>query len=125
MASNTQFEHPTIDWGASDLYKEFTRFKDHVGFVFDGPLSDLTPKKRAGWLGTWIGQAGREIHRTFTWEEEESEDPVRVLNKFEAYIRPRKNKRIARHNLKQRRQTQSESFDKFLTDMRLIIMDCD
>lgn len=125
MASNTQFEHPTIDWGASDLYKEFTRFKDHVGFVFDGPLSDLTPKKRAGWLGTWIGQAGREIHRTFTWEEGESEDPVRVLNKFEAYIRPRKNKRIARHNLKQRRQTQSESFDKFLTDMRLIIMDCD
>ena len=125
MASYTNFEHPSIDWGASDLYKEFTRFKDHVGFVFNGPLSDLENKKQAGWLGTWIGQAGREIYRTFTWEAGESEDPVKVLAKFEAYIRPRKNKRIARHNLKQRRQTQAESFDKFLTDLRLIIMDCD
>jgi len=78
MASNNQFEHPSIDWGAPDLYKEFTRFKDHVGFVFSGPLSDLNPKQQAGWLGTWIGSQGREIYRTLQWEEGEKEDPDKL-----------------------------------------------
>ncbi|CAL8238943.1 unnamed protein product, partial [Gadus morhua 'NCC'] len=50
MASS-QFEHPKIDWDASDLYQEFSRFRSHVTFVFEGPLSDLAPKQQAGWLG--------------------------------------------------------------------------
>lgn len=125
MATNNQFEHPSIDWGAPDLYKEFARFRDYVGFVFSGPLADLNPKQQAGWLGTWIGSQGREIYRTLQWKEGEKEDPEKVLKKFAEYVRPRKNKRIARHNLKQRRQAQNESFDKFLTELRLIIMDCD
>lgn len=58
---NTQFEHPKIDWDAADLYKEFERFRCHVSFVFDGPLSGLEAKRKAGWLGTWIGEQRREI----------------------------------------------------------------
>lgn len=94
------FEHPTLDWGSHDLYKEFSRFRDHTSFVFDGSLSSLTPKQKAGWLGTWIGSQGREIYRTLDWQDGEKDD--KVLDKFEAYVRPRKNKSIARHNLKQR-----------------------
>jgi hypothetical protein len=36
-----------------------------------------------------------------------------------------KNKRIARHRFKQRKQGQTESFDNFLQDVRLILMDCE
>jgi hypothetical protein len=32
---------------------------------------------------------------------------------------------MARHRLQQRRQTQSESFDNFVKDLKLIIMDCE
>ena len=82
-ASNIQFDHPSIDWGAPDLYKEFMRFKDHIGFVFSGPLSDIDKKKQAGWLGTWIGPQGREIYRAFQWADEtDKQDPDKVLNKF-------------------------------------------
>lgn len=119
------FDHPSIDWDSADLYQEFGRFKSHVKFVFDGPLSDLKIKQQAGWLGTWIGQQGRETYKTFLWEEGEQEDPSKVLDKFEAYIRPRKNKRIARHRLKQRKQNGEESFDNFVKDLRLILMDCE
>ncbi|XP_067653372.1 uncharacterized protein [Haliotis asinina] len=41
------------------------------------------------------------------------------------YIRPRKNKRITRHRLKQRKQTSEESFDNFVKDLRLMLLDCD
>jgi len=57
MAS-MNFEHPTIDWDSASLYQEFVRFRNHVGFVFDGPLAGLPDKHKAGWLGTWIGEQG-------------------------------------------------------------------
>ncbi|KAG7522845.1 hypothetical protein JOB18_001506 [Solea senegalensis] len=122
---NTQFDHPRIDWDAADLYKEFERFRCHMSFVFDGPLSALEAKQKAGWLGTWIGEQGREIYKTLTWAEGEREDPTKVLDKFANYIRPRKNKRIARHRFKQRKQGATESFDRFLKDLKLLLMDCE
>ena len=55
----------------------------------------------------------------------EKEDPAKVLDKFANYIRPRKNKRMARHSFKQRKQGATESFDHFLKDLRLLLMDCE
>lgn len=63
------FKHPKIDWDAADLYQEFETFRSHIDFVFDGPLSELEAKQRAGWLGTWIGKQGREIYRMLNWED--------------------------------------------------------
>jgi len=40
-------------------------------------------------------------------------------------VRPRKNKRIAGHKLKLRKQNAGESFDNFAKDLRLILMDCE
>ena len=82
-------------------------------------------EEKAGWLGTWIGPQGREIYKTLQWEEGEKANQVKVLNKLEAYLRPRKNKRIARHKLKLRKQSTGESFDNFVKDLRLILMDCE
>ena len=105
--------------------RKFERFRSHVSFVFDGPLSELEAKQKAGWLGTWIGEQGREIYKTLTWADGEKEDPATVLDKFASYIRPRKNKRIARHRFKQRKQGATESFDRFLKELRLLLMDCE
>ena len=50
---------------------------------------------------------------------------MKVLDKLESYVRPRKNKRISRHKLKLRKQSQGESFDNFVKDLRHILMDCE
>ena len=125
MTSQIPFDSPHIDWDSQDLYQEFSHFRNHVGFVFDGPLSKLKAEEKAGWLGTWIGPEGREIYKTLQWGEGEQKDPGKVLDKLEAYVRPRKNKRIARHKLKLRKQNTGESFDNFVKDLRLILMDCE
>ena len=93
--------------------------------MFAGPLSNQSAKEKTGWLGTWIGFQGREIYKTLAWDEGEKQDPVKVLDKLESYVRPRKNKRISRHKLKLRKQSQGESFDNFVKDLRLILMDCE
>ena len=118
------FDHPSMDWNATDTYQEFKRFKEHVSFVFAGPLSKATNAERAGWLGMWVGQQGRELHKTFSWAEGEKEDPGKVLGKYEEYVSPRKNKRVSRFRFHQRVQKEDESFDTFLKDLRLLAMDC-
>ena len=58
MAS-VNFGHPTIDWDSASLYQEFVQFRNHVGFVFDGPLADL-PDKRKGQAGLKHGSENKD-----------------------------------------------------------------
>ncbi|VDI72879.1 Hypothetical predicted protein [Mytilus galloprovincialis] len=90
-----------------------------------GPLVKAEPADRAGWLGLWIGQQGREVYKTFVWQENEQDNPDIILGKLETYIRPRTNKRVARFKACQRKQTEGENFDNFVKDLRLLLMDCD
>lgn len=94
MAAAAQFDPPLLDWDASDMYQEFCRFTQHVQFVFKGPLASAKDKDRAGWLGIWIGKQGREVYKTFDWESGDEDKPDKILDKFEAYVRPRKNSQI-------------------------------
>lgn len=119
------FDQPCMDWNAKDLFQEYRRFREQVEFVFKGPLSQQKPADRAGWLGLWIGQHGREIYKTFTWLSGEKEDPEVVLQKFEDYVLPQRNKRIARFQFNRRSQLDGETFDNFVKDLRLLAMECD
>lgn len=62
MAASLAFEQPKMNWGASDEYQEFRRFNQHVEFTFKGPLAKSHDSDKAGWLGMWIGQEGREVY---------------------------------------------------------------
>ncbi|XP_052242487.1 uncharacterized protein K02A2.6-like [Dreissena polymorpha] len=123
MASN--FEQPILQWDSKDMYPEFQRFKQHVEFTFRGPLASINAKQKAGWLGKWINQQGRELYKTFTFLEGEADDTTIVLKKIEDYVRPRQNKRVSRLRAHQRKQLDGESFDNFTKDLRLLVMDCE
>ena len=77
MASN--FEQPSLQWGAKDMYQEFQRFRQHVNFTFKGLLASTVKKHHARWLGMWINQQGRELYKTFVFEDGEEDDPEIVL----------------------------------------------
>lgn len=81
-------------------------------------------KDRAGWIGIWIVNKDK-VNKTFEWDTGNEDKPDKISDKFEAYVRPRTNKRAARLKVKQRKQGKSESFDDFVKDLRLIIMDCE
>ncbi|XP_067656436.1 uncharacterized protein [Haliotis asinina] len=73
----------------------------------------------------WISRQGREVYKTLRWEEGEEDNLNVIMNKLETYVRPRKNKRIARFKLRERKQKVGENFDNFVKDLKLILMDCD
>ena len=124
MASGFAFAQPVMNWNATDIYEEYKRFREHVNFVFSGPLCKAGDKEKAGWLGMWVGPEGKEVHKTLTWEAGEKEDPEKVRDKLQDYVRHRKNRRIARFRFHQRVQREGEAFDNFVKDLRLLVMDC-
>lgn len=67
----------------------------------------------------------KEFFKTQEWADTEKEDHTKILDMFASYRRQRKNKRIARHHSKQRMHCQSESFDHFVKDFSLLLMDCE
>ncbi|GFR94330.1 centrin-1 [Elysia marginata] len=92
-------------------------------FIFNGPLSGTTEKQKCGWVGTWIGEEGREIYKTL--QIAEADDVGVVFRKFEEHVRPKKNKRMSRHKLKNRKQTSTETFTNYVKDLMVILMDCE
>ena len=67
MADKTS--KPSMDWEAKDLNREWKRFKQHCEFTFKGPLSSKTEAEKVNYLMTYIGDKGREIYTTFTFQQ--------------------------------------------------------
>ena len=50
-----QFSKPIFDWESQDKLTELEQFKADCRILFDGPLSDLKDKQRAGLLVNLLG----------------------------------------------------------------------
>ena len=79
-----------------------------------------------------IGQEAVEVYNTFQWTGQECDDcdtdihSVKcLLLKFENYCLPRKNVTVERHVFFSRKQGEGESFDNFITDLKLKAKSCE
>lgn len=104
MAAAAQFDPPLLDWNASDMSLYTART------ICIQRTTSIRQRQRS----CRIGKQGREVYKTFEWDAGDENKPDKILDKFEAYVRPRKNKRTARFKVKQRKQGESESFDNFV-----------
>ena len=130
--ANSSFNWPRMNWAASDLSKEWERFYQHCEFTFGGPLSKCTEKEKICNLMSFVGDKGQEIHLTFQWEtvqvgsgesaQNVSEKNIleRVAGKFKAHLEAKKNPMMVAVKFDRRRQLQGETFDSFVTDLKLL-----
>ena len=121
---------PEMNWNASDLAKEWKRFRQHCEFTFDGPLSEKTEKSKVGYLMGYVGDHGRYIYSGFKWaataegQPPEYETLKGVYAKFEKHVEPFTNHIRATVIFNKRRQTATEKFDNFVTDLKMLVKDC-
>jgi transposase InsO family protein len=125
MDDNTPgMEKPHMNWKAENLHREWERFDKHFKYYCMGPLSSKGEEVKIGYLLLFVGERGREIHEGVTL----SDDDKKVLNKnlevFKNYTAPRKNMLRASFKFHRRRQGETESFDDFVTDLRILMRDC-
>ncbi|XP_046851902.1 uncharacterized protein LOC124445243 [Xenia sp. Carnegie-2017] len=122
------------------------KFRPPDPLIFEGNLSDLwdrwkqqfelylvateshdkTEDIKTSILLTCIGKHGEEIYNTFTFSDEADKLKLKpVLEKFEAYCKPRKNITLLRQNFLTHKQHDGVTFDAFVTELKRRSAQCE
>ena len=73
----------------------------------------------------WVGDKGLDVFEGFTFADPGDAAKLKVVvKKFEEYCAPRKNHIMAALKFSERRQGDHESFDSFVTDLKILVKDC-
>ena len=80
---------------------------------------------KVSYLKLWAGDKGLDVFEGFTFAKPEDAAKLKVvLKKFEEYCAPQKNHIMAALKFNERRQGDNESFDLFVTDLKILVKDC-
>ena len=115
---------PKMDWTSGDLPTAWKAFKQHCEFTFGGSLKRKSEEENCNYLMIWIGDKGRDICNTWELTVEEAKKLDTYYAKYEEYVIPKCNKVFARYKFHQKIQREGESFEQFLTDLKLLVKDC-
>ena len=107
MAELTGVEPPKLDWHSSDLPTAFTNFKQYVELIFAGPFAKKGATEKVTYLLLWLGQEGITVYNSWELTEEEKKDYKKIIEKFENYLEPKTNFKVARYNLQKFMQSKS------------------
>ncbi|KAI8511852.1 hypothetical protein Bbelb_109520 [Branchiostoma belcheri] len=116
---------PQINWDSANLDEEWKRFKQHAELMFTGPLSKKNEAEKCSFLQIWVGEQGRDICSTWKIEAEEVNKLATYYKKFSDYVKPKKNKILARYKFHTRVQSSAEPIEQFVTDLKVLARDCD
>jgi len=72
----------------------------------------------------WFGDKGGKIYSTWQLGADEAKTLNTYYTKYEACVKPKSNRVFARYKLHQKVQQEGESFEQFLTDLKLLVKDC-
>lgn len=80
---------------------------------------------QAAMLLNLLGEEALELFNTFGLDTTQQNDPKQIKLAFENYIKPRKNVIYERFIFYSRKQSDGESFDIFLTDLKKLVRNCE
>ena len=115
---------PKMDWTSKDLPTAWKAFRQHCEFTFTGPLKRKSEEEKCNYLMIWVGDKGRDIYNRWELAADEAKKLETYYTRFETYVKPRSNKVFARHEFHLRVQQAGESFEQFLTELKLLVKDC-
>ena len=86
-------------------------------------LSKREQKRKNAVSLLWIGDKGRDISNTWTLTEDEAKLLKTYYEKFSEYLTPKANPIFARYKFHEKTQGSGESFEHFVTELKLLVKD--
>ncbi|KAL9972661.1 hypothetical protein ACROYT_G019013 [Oculina patagonica] len=123
--NNGEYKSPEMSWTVLDLYQEWRRFSRQAKCIFEGPFHDKDDSVKVSYLKLCVGDKELDVFEGFTFAKHEDATQLTVVvKKFEEYCVPRKKHVMAVLKFSERRQGDNESFESFVTDLKILVKDC-
>ena len=123
-----QFTKPAKLEFEGNVAENYRRFRQQFEIYMSATgynATSVPKKKQAAILLNIAAEEAIEVFNTFTFaNDEEKDDPETILEKFQNYCEPKKNITYERHIFNTRVQQQSQSFDAYLTELRVQAKKC-
>ena len=124
MAALAGLPIPRMDWSSTDAPQALKKFKSLCQLYFAGPLKDKREEEQVSYPLIWSGEEGIELVSTWSLTTDEKKKLGTYWEKFEDFVAPRSNLRLARYKLRTLKQAAGESVDSFLKKVRILVKEC-
>lgn len=115
---------PSMNWDSPNLPEAWRRFKQHAELMFSGPLKGKTEEEKCSYLLLWIGEKGRDVYNTWTLGADDAKKLSTYYNKYTDYLTSKSNPIYARYRFHEKMQGDGETFEHFVTELKLLVKDC-
>jgi len=123
MAEHAGLPSPRMDWHSSYVPQALRKFKATCELYFSGPLTAKSEEEKISYLLIWSGEEGIELVSTWSLTNEEKKLST-YWKKFEEYVAPKSNFRLARYKLRTLKQEKDDTVDSFLKKVRVLVNEC-
>ncbi|KAI8480674.1 hypothetical protein Bbelb_415670 [Branchiostoma belcheri] len=119
-----------LDVNSRNLCLTWKRWKEEILLYLDLAVEDDAAKKRKTLLYL-IGENARKVYGTFTIVNaqnaavaEADRTVEQIVAAFETYCNPKKNETVERYKFFTRSQSNGETFDEYITDLKTLAAEC-
>ena len=119
------FERPKFDSRRENRLEALKAFKKKCGYIFKGSLVNISNERKCILVQDWLGPEGQKIYDSLDWfEGEDVNDYDLMWTKLERAVSPECNEIVASKKFKERVQKPGETITAFVTDLLLLVKDC-
>ena len=119
------FERPKFDSRQENRLEALKAFKKKCGYIFKGSLVNISNERKCILVQDWLGPEGQKIYDSLDWfEGEDVNDYDLMWTKLERAVSPECNEIVASKKFKERVQKPGELRTAFVTDLLLLVKDC-
>ena len=125
MASKPLVGISERDFENGTIAENWKRLKQTMRLMLQGPLSEKDEKQQCGYFLLYVRQNGRDIFNTWTLTSAETDKIDVLFEKYEAYCNPKQNVTVIRYKLNTRSQSDGETIDQYVTELKRLAKDCE
>ena len=116
--ANYQIKRPKFNWDTKEKLVELENFKTDVTIILMVHTIKMENNEKTSIVLNWLGRQAPQIIKS------QGITPRTPKEIYEKTLRPESNDTMAKFRFQSMKQKQSQSVDAYLTDLRLMIQEC-
>ena len=119
------FERPKFNACQENRLEALKAFKKKCGYIFKGSLVNISEERKCTLVQDWLGPEDQKIYDSLDWGDDEDVNNYELMwTKLEGAVSAECNEIVASKKVKERIQKPKETITLFVSDLMLVVKDC-